>query len=286
MVSCSEHPQVAMYLEANMTQLIQNEILSLSVDKILPNPNQPRKHFDLTLLDELADSIKTYGVLTPLHVRLIGDDLYELVSGERRLRAAQIAGLTHIPAMLVQVTDEDSAIIAIMENIQRENLTYMEEAQSYVQLMNYYHLTQEKIAKVLGKSQSFIANKIRLLKLDPEIIALLNEHGLSERHARALLRLPDPQLQKEVLEQVVNKDLNVKSTEGIIEKIRNSILVNNYEEPITPDKKARVKSFISAQIYINTIKTAFKAVKSSRKDATYQEVEKKDSIEIRISIPK
>ncbi len=269
-----------------MAQIIKEAVLSLPVDKILPNPNQPRKHFDITLLDELADSIKTYGVLTPLHVRLIGDGLYELVSGERRLRASQRAGLTHVPALLVAVTDEDSAIIAIMENIQRENLTYLEEAESYKQLMDYYHLTQEKIANVLGKSQSFVANKIRLLKLAPEIIALINEHGLSERHARALLRLPDTELQKDVLEQVVKKDLNVKETEGIIEKIRNNILVNNYEEPITPDKKARVKSYISAQIYINTIKTAYKAVKSSRKDATYQEVEKEDSIEIRISIPK
>lgn len=152
--------------------------------------------------------------------------------------------------------------------------------------MKYYGLTQDEVAKVLGKSQSFIANKIRLLKLDDNIIQMVKENNLSERHARALLRIPDEEIQKEVVTQIIKKDLNVKKTEDLVEKIRDNVLTNNYDEKITPEKKARVKSFINAQIYINTIKSAFKVVQDSRKTAQYKEIDKDDCVEIRITIPK
>ena len=145
---------------------------------------------------------------------------------------------------------------------------------------------REFIAELLGKSQSFVANKIRLLKLDPSIIETLTENNLTERHARALLRIPDTELQEEVLKQVVKKDMTVKKTEELVEKIRKDVLTNNYDEKLTPEKKARVKSFINAQIYINTIKTAFKAVKESRNTAEYKEIEREDYVEIKIIIPK
>ncbi|MEF9917647.1 MAG: nucleoid occlusion protein, partial [Eubacterium sp.] len=147
-------------------------------------------------------------------------------------------------------------------------------------------LTQDKIAELLGKSQSFVANKIRLLKLDKTIIDQLIDHHLTERHARALLRIPDTELQNEVLKQVIKKDMTVKKTEELVDKIRKDVLTNNYDEKLTPEKKARVKSFINAQIYINTIKTAFKAVKESRNTAIYKEIEKDDCVEIKIIIPK
>lgn len=258
----------------------------IPVEKILPNPNQPRKHFEKAAIDELAESIKAYGVIQPIQVRKLSDDFYELVSGERRLRASKVAGLETIPAIMVEMSDKDSAVIAIVENVQREDLTFFEEAESYRQLMEYYGLTQEKIAELLGKSQSFVANKIRLLKLDKAIIDRIVAADLSERHARALLRIPDFELQSEVLDQIVKKDMTVKKTEELVEKIRKDVLTNNYEEKLTPEKKARVKSFINAQIYINTIKTAFKAVKESRNTAQYKEIDRDDCVEIKIIIPK
>ncbi len=261
-------------------------IQEIATNQILPNPNQPRKHFDRKALEDLADSIKNYGLISPIQVRKLKNDKYELVSGERRLRACQIAQLDKIPSIIVEVTDNDSAILAIMENIQREDLSYFEEARSFQQLIKFYNMTQEEIANSLGKSQSFIANKIRLLKLPDSIMELLEENNLSERHARALLRLPDEELQKEVIEEINKKDLTVRRTEELIERIRNTKLTNNYEETITKDKKARVKSFINAQIYINTIKRAFKEVKESRNDVEYKEVDKDDCVEIKIRIPK
>lgn len=269
-----------------MKSIAEPNIENIPVEKILPNPNQPRKHFSDRAINELAESIKSYGVIQPIQVRKISDAYYELVSGERRLRASKVAMKETIPAIIVEMTDKDSAIIAIMENVQREDLSYFEEAESYRQLMEYYNLTQEQIAAVIGKSQSFVANKIRLLKLDDSIVHTLEESNLSERHARALLRIPDTELQTEVVRQIIKKDLNVKKTEELVEKIRKEVLTNNYDEKLTPEKKARVKSFINAQIYINTIKSAFKAVKESRNTAQYKEIEKEDCVEIKIIIPK
>lgn len=262
------------------------EIQFLDVEKILPNPNQPRKNFSNETLEELAESIRSYGLISPIQVRQLGDNLYELVAGERRLRASKLAHMETIPAIIVKISDEDSAVISIMENIQRENLSYFEEARSYIQLINYYNMTQEQIAQALGKSQSFVANKIRLLRLPDSVTNRLADEKLSERHARALLRLPDEELQHEVIDKIVKRDLTVKKTEDLINKIRDEVLTNNYDEAITPDKKARVKSFINAQIYINTIKNAFKMVKDSKKEAQYSENIKDDYIEIKIKIPK
>lgn len=269
-----------------MKSIIESSVERIPVEKVLPNPNQPRKHFEDSAILELADSIKSYGVIQPIQVRKISEEFYELVSGERRLRASKVAGEKTIPAITVSMSDQDSALVAIMENVQREDLTYFEEAESYRQLIEYYKITQDRIAELIGKSQSFVANKLRLLKLDPEIVAEIIENNLSERHARSLLRIPDTELQQLVLKQVIKKDMTVKKTEELVEKIRKDVLTNNYDEKLTPEKKARVKSFINAQIYINTIKTAFKAVKESRTSAEYKEVEKDDCVEIKIIIPK
>ncbi|MGN0194117.1 MAG: ParB/RepB/Spo0J family partition protein [Pseudoramibacter sp.] len=263
-----------------------HRILEIPINQIIPNPNQPRQVFDAEPLKELAESIKTYGVIQPIQVRQLDPNLYELVSGERRIRASKIAKLKTIPAILVNINDQDSAILAIIENVQREDLNYFEEAESYQQLIKYYHMTQEQVARLIGKSQSFVANKLRLIKMDDEVIQAVKKAGLSERHARALLKVPDKEIQIEVIQQIKKKDLNVKKTENLVEKIRNEVLVNNYDEKITPGKKARVKSFINAQIYLNTIKSAFKEIQRTKQDAQYREKEKDDKIVVTITIPK
>ncbi|UZQ83009.1 ParB/RepB/Spo0J family partition protein [Thermoanaerobacter sp. RKWS2] len=174
------------------------EISYLPIDSIRPSPYQPRKTFDIKNLQELSESIKVYGVLQPITVRMVGNNSYELVAGERRLKASKLAGLTEIPAIIVNAQDEDAAVLALIENLQREDLNFIEEAEGYYNLINDHHLTQEQLAKMLGKSQSTIANKLRILKLSKEIKEKLLENDLTERHARALLRLPDEELQKKL----------------------------------------------------------------------------------------
>lgn len=262
------------------------QIHDIKIEQIYPNPNQPRKTFSEESLKELADSIKQFGVIQPIVVRKMDSELYELVSGERRMRASILAGKDTIPAVLTKMTDQDSAIIAIIENIQREDLSYFDEAESYRVLMDQYHLTQNEVAEMLGKSQAFVANKTRLLKLDPDIIAAAKENKLSERHARVLLRVPDKDLQMEIIKKIEKQGLTVKKTEELVEKVRNEVMTNNYDEPITKEKKARVKSFINAQIYINTIKSAFATIQNLKKDAQYKEFDLGDEVEIRITIPK
>lgn len=264
----------------------QSAVILIPVEQIIPNPNQPRKTFKDESLTELAESIRTFGVIQPIQVRKVDNELYELVSGERRLLASKLAGIQEIPAMEVTISDKDSAVIAIIENVQREDLSFFEEAESYRQLIKYYDMTQEQVAALIGKSQSFVANKIRLLKLDDRVIQAVKTNQLSERHARALLKIPDEAIQREVIEQIHKQDLNVKKTEALVEKVREEVMTNNYDEKITPGKKARVKSFINAQIYINTIKSAFKVVKENKRSAKYKETEKDDRIVITITIPK
>ena len=170
--------------------LESGRILYLPVGQIHPNPSQPRKIFDADGLQELAGSIRTYGILQPLTVRRRNGE-YELVAGERRLRAAKIAGMTEVPCILLTVDEEQSGMVALVENLQRRDLDYIEEAQGLARLMRQYGLNQEQAAARVGKSQSAVANKLRLLRHSPAVLSALRENGLSERHARALLKLED-----------------------------------------------------------------------------------------------
>lgn len=167
-------------------------VLYLPVSKIRPNPHQPRKVFDRQELQQLADSISLYGILQPLTVRQ-KDPGWELVAGERRLRAARLAGMQEVPCLVVEATEESSSMLALIENLQRKDLDYIEQAQGIARLMDTFGLSQEQAAARLGKSQSAVANKLRLLRHPPELLEVLRERGLSERHARALLRVADPQ---------------------------------------------------------------------------------------------
>ena len=195
------------------------EILQLPPECVKPNPYQPRRIFCQHGLDELASSIRTYGVLQPISVRLINGTSYELVAGERRLRASRLAGLPTIPAILVEINDLDSAVLALIENLQRENLHFFEEAEGFQSLMESYAFTQEALAARIGKNQSTIANKLRLLRLPRSIQKHIIDGSLSERHARALLKLNSEADQLAVLEKIVGEGLTVRKTEELVESM-------------------------------------------------------------------
>ena len=191
-------------------------VLYLPTARIRPNPMQPRKHFDTGGLQELAGSIRQYGVLQPLTVRKAGG-AYELVAGERRLRAARLAGLTEVPCLLADVDEEASGMLALVENLQRRDLDYIEEAEGLQKLMQQYHLSQEQAARRIGKSQSAVANKLRILRHPPSVLQALREHHLTERHARALLRLPDEEERLRVIGLIVQGEWTVAKTEQYID---------------------------------------------------------------------
>lgn len=258
---------------------MDKNISYISTDLITPNIYQPRRHFNEETIEELAQSIKAYGIIQPLSVRKIGTDRYELVAGERRLRAAKKIGLNEVPVILVDITDKDSAAIALLENLQREDLNYMEEAEAYYNLIRDHSYTQEQLAEVIGKKQSTIANKIRLLKLEPEIRITLLENKLTERHARALLKLPTSELQRKILNVVLAKNLNVKKTEELIEKE----LIKITHKEIAADGKKRIKGIFSSKVYINTVRQVFDKFGI---DAQYSSKDLDDFVEITVRIPK
>ncbi|MGE4214595.1 MAG: ParB/RepB/Spo0J family partition protein [Anaerotignaceae bacterium] len=260
----------------------EKKVLELSVDEIKPNPNQPRKYFNKEALEELVNSIKEFGVMQPVTVRLINGHCYELVCGERRLRAAKLAGLATIPAIAININDNKSALIAITENIQRQNLNYIEEALGYQSLIEDYGLTQEEVAQKLGKSQSSIANKIRILRLSDNIKGLLLDNNLTERHARAFLKIPDEKVREEVVLKVIANELNVKKTEDLveetIERIRESTIVVN-------DQRIK-RNFGDIRLITNTIKKSVEIMKNSGIDAVYRVEERVGGYEIVINIPR
>lgn len=193
-------------------------ILMISVEEIDPNPFQPRQSFDRRALEELADSIGRYGVLSPLSVRR-RCGRYELVAGERRLRAARLAGLEQVPCILLDVDGAESRAIALVENLQRQDLDFVEQAQGIARLIELFGLSQEECARRLGKSQPAIANKLRLLKLPEDVLERLRDAGLTERHGRALLRLPEDMNRREALEYIIRHHLTVSATDRYIDSL-------------------------------------------------------------------
>ena len=258
---------------------MKNNVNYVSIELISPNVYQPRKHFNEETIEELSQSIKAYGIIQPLTVRRSGESRYELVAGERRLRAAKKIGLEEVPVIIIDITDKESAAIALLENLQREDLNFFEEATAYYNLIKDHSYTQEHLAQMIGKKQSTIANKLRLLKLDKVIIDVLVENKLTERHARALLRLPDVNIQKKVLKVIVDKSLNVKNTEELIEK---ELLILCKNE-VSTHRKKKIKGIFTPRVYINTIKQVFDKYGIN---AQYKSKELEDSIEVIIRIPK
>lgn len=258
-----------------------SEIKYISLDLIKPNPYQPRKDFNKKSLEELSQSIKAYGLIQPISVRKLNDESYELIAGERRLRASEMAKLEEIPAIIVKYRDRDSAMIALIENLQREDLNFIEEAEGYSNLITDHGFTQQQLAEKMGKNQSTIANKIRLLKLPEDIKRNIIEYSLTERHGRALLRLPDDELKREVLDKVIKNKLNVSKTEHLVDEILNDLTGEKDTE-----EKQNIKSLISTRIYLNTIKKAYSAIKQSGIDAKYVEKDKGEYVEVTIQVPK
>ena len=252
-------------------------VLFLPVSAIAPNPNQPRQTFSQDGLEELAASLRLYGVLQPLSVRKAAGG-YELISGERRLRAAKLAGLTEVPCILVQADDQSSSLLALIENLQRRDLDFVEEAAALERLIHTFHLSQEEAAKRIGKSQSAVANKLRLLKLPPDVLALLRDHHATERHARALLRLSDPEQQRQAAQLVVEQGFTVARTEEYIEQLL-------HPTPHPPRKKP---AFIlkDVRLFLNSVTRGLSMMKSAGVDAACDRQDTDDSILLTIRIPK
>ncbi|NMA34529.1 MAG: nucleoid occlusion protein [Clostridiaceae bacterium] len=258
-------------------------ICYIDIDSIRPNPYQPRKQFSKGALEELCESIQQYGVIQPINVRKIASNKYELVAGERRLRAAVMAGLKEIPAIVININDNDSAVLALIENLQREDLNYLEEAEGYNNLINEHGFTQEELAQKIGKSQSTVANKIRLLRLPPLVKKILSDNNLTERHARALLKLPDEQLQLKVLRIVCEKGLNVKRTEELIERVIDKYLGQSRDKP---SEKKLTKTIRDIRIFVNTIRQAIELMKKSGVNAKAAQFDRGEYIEFIVRVPK
>lgn len=257
--------------------LIKN-VTEVSIDMICTNPDQPRKSFGEEELLELRDSIKEYGVIQPIILKRNADNTYILIAGERRLRAAAMAGLTKIPAIIREADSKDAAIIALIENVQRENLGYMEEAQAYDRLMKEFGLTQGELAERVGKKQSTISNKIRLLSLPEDIQKALITNRLTERHARALLKVSDDETRRMIIGRIVSHGLNVKQSEKLIE----DILLKQQEE----QRKQNKISYISYKLYLNTIRKTFNDIFQVEQGAKYTQEDMGDYYEVKITIPK
>lgn len=209
--------------EDNKTDLIQGNELEISISEITPNKNQPRKEFDQSALEELADSIKEHGVIQPLIVRPMAIGGYEIVAGERRYRASRIAGMTKVPAIIKELTDIETMQIALIENLQRENLNPIEEAMGYRELIDKYDYTQEKVSKNVGKSRPVIANALRLLNLPREVIDMISKGQISSGHARALLGLglEDKDEIIKIAHLIIEKDLTVRDVEKLAKQKKN-----------------------------------------------------------------
>lgn len=252
------------------------------VASIHPNPYQPRATFDEESIAELAQSIQQVGLLQPLLVRKV-DDGYELVAGERRLRAVTSLGMEKVACIVQQdIEDESSAMMALIENLQREDLHYLEEAQCYQKLLETYGLTQEELANRLGKSQSSIANKLRLLKLSDEVKAAMTEKRLSERHARALLKLTDDKQRLDAVERIAEKGLSVKETERMVEKTLNKAYDEKQDGAKPRPKLMRIVR--DYRLFMNTINQAVNQLRESGMTVEVEQSDRADGVDIKISV--
>ncbi len=258
-------------------------VQELALREITPNPYQPRLEFDNMDIRELAQSINTYGIIQPIIVRKTKEG-YQLIAGERRYRACRMIGRTSIPAIVQEMNDEAVAAVSLIENLQRKELNYFEEAIAYNTLIHKFGMTQEELAFKIGKSQSAIANKLRLLKLPAEVRDLIVTANITERHARALLKLNTAEMQKAVLMQIYEQDLNVKQTEELVERAREN---NIPRESHNRNTGQNVSIIIrDARIFLNTIKETVQRAKQTGIDMFVAENENDDEYELIIRIAK
>ncbi|MBQ3217014.1 MAG: ParB/RepB/Spo0J family partition protein [Oscillospiraceae bacterium] len=252
-----------------------DRILSLPLDAVRPNPDQPRRFFDPESREELADSIPALGILQPLTVRQTQDG-WELVAGERRLRAAALAGLDRVPCIPIQTDSQSSSLLALVENLQRRDLDFFEEALALDKLLRTYCMSQDEVARRIGKSQSAVANKLRLLRLPPKVLARLRESGLTERHARALLRLENDLRLEEAAEHIISQRLTVAQTDQYVDRM------------LSPKKQKPNRTYIikDVRLFLNTVTRGMSIMRSAGVDAGFQRQDTEDAICLTIRIPK
>lgn len=259
-------------------EFLSSRVRYIPINAVRPNPQQPRRSFDETALQELADSISAYGILQPLTVRDRGG-VYELVAGERRLRAARIAGLREVPCLIAEVGEEDAALLALIENLQRRDLDYMEEAAAIARLIRRYGLSQQQAAEKLGKSQPTIANKLRLLRLSAPVIDCLRQYGLTERHARTLLRLTDPEQQLAAARHIGKRDLNVAQTEQYIDRL-------TAENRTEPPRRRPTYIIKDVRLFLNSVERGVRLMQSAGVGAEVGRRDTEEEILLTIHIPK
>ena len=253
----------------------KRQVLELPISAIRPNPNQPRQVFRREDLDDLARSIAQLGVLQPLSVRRV-DGQWELIAGERRLRAAALAGLSAVPCLEVTADDTASSLLALVENLQRKDLDFLEEALALRRLVDTYGLSQEEAAAKVGKSQPAVANKLRLLRLPEDVLELLRREGFTERHARALLPLDDPQLQRKAAEHLVRCHLTVARTEEYVARLLHP----------APRRAVPLYRTRDIRLFLNTVQKGLSIMNSAGVPACCGKEETDSEILLTLRIPK
>ncbi len=263
----------------------KNEIIEkINVELIVPNPYQPRQVFDRENLEELAVSVRQYGILQPVLVRKFSPKQFQLIAGERRFRAAKMAGLAEVPAIIKDLSDNEVAEIAIIENLQRENLNFFEEAEGFKKLIETFSLTQEEVALKVGKSQSVVANKLRLLRLSPAVKDQISTEVLTERHIRALLKVKEEHEQLFILDKIYQSNLNVKQTEEFITNFLENKKDQTDKEKVTiKEKKQNITDY---RLFQNTIKKSLENIEFSGAKTEYQDRVLDDYLEVTIKIYK
>lgn len=260
------------------SDFLSSRVQYISLAQLSPNPQQPRRSFDEAALRELADSIRAYGILQPLTVRRTPGG-YQLVAGERRMRAARMAGLREVPCLVAQVDEQDAGMLALIENLQRRDLDCFEEAAAIARLISRYGLSQEQAAEKLGKSQSAVANKLRLLRLPQDVLSLLRKNGFTERHARALLRLPTAEAQQEAAALLVQEGWTVARTERYVEEVLQT------EAP--KEKKNRRPLLIrDIRFFLNSLDHSLAVMRSAGVDAKCHRAEEGEDLLLTIRIPR
>ncbi len=260
------------------TEFLSSRVRYIPINDIRPNPQQPRRRFDQDGLRELSESIATYGILQPLTVRAQNGG-YELVAGERRWRAARMAGLRQVPCLLARVDEEDAALLALIENLQRRDLDYMEEASAIARLLRRYGLSQQQAAEKLGRSQSAVANKLRLLRLEEPVVDALRRYGLTERHARALLRLEDGEQRLAAAEYMGKRGMNVAAAEAYIEQLI-------ARSQTTPPKRRSTYVIKDVRLFLNSVERGIRLMRGAGVGAKVARQDTEEEICLTVRIPK
>lgn len=260
-----------------------DKIQYLPVEIICPNPYQSRKFFDRISLEFLSESIKKYGVLQPIMVRFINNCSYEIVSGERRLKAAIMAGLKTIPVIIIRAKDYESSLISLIENLHQQKLNFFEEAQSYKNVLQDYKITEDELAKSIHKSQSYILNKLKLLNLREDVKDIIINSDIPEKYVQAIIKIPDFDVQLKIVEEIIENDLTLKQTQELVKETMKKII----ERKLSKSSKFKLKRNIQDfRIITNSIKKSVDILRESGISAYYEEKYDIDAIEIKVRIKK